>query len=88
MVKKNLSFRIEINSKVAFGKPVVSGTRIAVEFVLELLESGWTAKKILKEYPTLTKKDLLACVGYARRLVEEWKVYPVNGWRRGVEVAT
>ncbi|MDO8609411.1 MAG: DUF433 domain-containing protein, partial [bacterium] len=47
----NRSQIIEINSLIAFGKPVVAGTRISVDFVLELLSSGWKIPQILKEYP-------------------------------------
>ena len=89
MEKIKISSRVEVNPKVAFGKPVIAGTRIAVEFILELLEAGWTFEQILKEYPKLTKKDVLACIGYARELVGEWKGYPlqskING---GQKVAT
>ncbi len=57
--------RIEVNPKVAFGKPVISGTRIAVEFVLQLLASGWTVSDVLTEYPNLKEQDILACLNYA-----------------------
>ena len=66
--------RIEVNSKVAFGKPVISGTRIAVEFVLQLLASGWTVSDILSEYPNLKNQDILACLNYAHQLVSQWSV--------------
>jgi len=77
MTKRNFSSRIEANPEIAFGKPVVKETRISVEFVLGLLEAGWKVDEILKEYPTLTQKDILACISYARKLVGEWKIYPL-----------
>jgi uncharacterized protein (DUF433 family) len=70
--------RIEANPKIAFGKPVIKGTRISVEFILELLESDWSISQITKEYPNLTKEDVLAAVSYAREVVGEWKAYPIN----------
>ena len=78
MKNKKVFSRIEVNPKVAFGKPVVRGTRISVQHVLGLLEAGWLHDEILKEYPTLTKKDILACIRDAKELVEEWKVYPIG----------
>lgn len=60
-----LSQRIEVNPKIAFGKPVIAGTRISVDFVLELLSSGWKMPQILKEYPRLSQEDILGCIGYA-----------------------
>lgn len=67
-----------MNPKVAFGKPVIAGTRIAVEFILELLSAGWSVSNIVKEYPQLKKDDILACVDYAKELVQETTVYPLS----------
>jgi len=50
--------RIELNPGVLAGKPVVKGTRLAVEFVVDLLAQGWTEEDILKNYPTLTADDI------------------------------
>ena len=47
--------RIVINEKVLAGKPVIRGTRIAVEFVVELLGSGWSMERLLQEYDHLTR---------------------------------
>lgn len=69
---------IEIKKGVAFGKPVIAGTRISVEFVLDLLSSGWTTQKIVNQYPHLTEKDILAALRYSKELVKEWKSYPVS----------
>ena len=61
-----MSERIEINPDIHFGKPCVTGTRIPVQSVLELLKEGLTFKKILKDYyPDLHEEDLRACVQYA-----------------------
>lgn len=70
--------RIEIDQKVAFGKPVVAGTRIAVEFILQLLATGWTVVEVLEEYSNLKEEDVFACIDYARQLVEERSFYPLK----------
>ena len=53
--------RIIIDPAVLVGKPVIKGTRIAVEFVIDLLAQGWTEPEILRNYPGLTHEDILAC---------------------------
>ena len=50
---------IEINPKICRGKPVIKGTRISVEFILELLANGWSYDEILENYPQLKKEDIL-----------------------------
>ncbi len=50
--------RITVNPKVLVGKPVVKGTRIAVEFVVDLLGRGWSVDRILREYDHLTPEDV------------------------------
>jgi uncharacterized protein (DUF433 family) len=57
--------RIIANKEILGGKPIIKGTRISVEFILELLASGITESEILQDYPHLTKEDILACVEYA-----------------------
>jgi len=59
------------------GKPVIRGTRVAVEFVLELLASGQSESQILDNYPGLTSEDILACLSYASYLAHEYRAYPV-----------
>ena len=70
-----LTERIVLDPGILMGKPVVRGTRIAVEFVLELLGEGWPEGDILSNYPGLTKDDLRACCNYASKLVSEERVY-------------
>jgi uncharacterized protein (DUF433 family) len=57
--------RITANREVLGGKPIVKGTRISVEFILELLASGVTEGEILQDYPHLTREDIHACLEYA-----------------------
>jgi len=61
---------------VLTGKPVVKGTRLSVEHILSLLENGWSETAILESYPHLNPEDVRACIGYAREVVAEERVYP------------
>ena len=69
--------RIVLDPKVLVGKPVVKGTRLAVEFIIDLLANGWTEAQILDSYPRLTHDDILACLAYAGERLKEERVYPV-----------
>ena len=69
--------RITVDPKVLAGKPIIKGTRIAVEFILDLLANGWTIEKILKNYPQLKKEDITAVLKYATEILTEEKVYPL-----------
>jgi uncharacterized protein (DUF433 family) len=57
------------------GKPVIKGTRIAVEFVVDLLGRGWTTEQILREYDHLSPKDIQACLAYASEVLKSECVY-------------
>ncbi len=72
-----LSERIVVDPKVLAGKPVIRGTRIAVEFILELLAAGQSENEILANYPGLTREDILACLAYASYLAHEYKAFPI-----------
>ena len=60
-----LSERIVLDPEVLAGKPVIRGTRIAVELVLELLAAGQSEQEVLANYPGLTREDVLACLAYS-----------------------
>jgi uncharacterized protein (DUF433 family) len=68
--------RITVDPKVLVGKPIIRGTRIAVEFVVDLLARGWSVEQILREYDHLTPEDIQACFGYARDVLQSETVYP------------
>jgi uncharacterized protein (DUF433 family) len=70
------SNRITIDPRILVGKPIVKGTRISVEMVVDLLAVGWTHEQILDSYPTLKEEDVRACLGYASELLHSEKVYP------------
>lgn len=69
--------RISVDPKVLVGKPVIKGTRIAVEFLLELLAEGWTNDQILKNYPHLAAEDIQAALHYATETIKQEHVYPL-----------
>ncbi len=61
---------------VLTGKPVIRGTRLSVEFILNLLAEGWGDEEVLRNYPGLTQEHIHACLAYARDLLREEKVFP------------
>lgn len=74
----NWQDRIVVNPEILVGKPVVKGTRLAVEFVIGLLAQGWAEAEVLRNYPGLTREDIQACLSYAGELLEGERVYPVE----------
>ena len=71
------SERIHQDQEILAGKPVIRGTRLAVEFILELLAAGRSEVAILEDYPGLTRDDILACLAYASYLAHEFRAYPI-----------
>ncbi len=69
-----LTDRIVVDPKILTGKPIVRGTRISVELVVELLAAGWSHAQILASYPRLSEDDIRACLAYASELLREEKV--------------
>jgi uncharacterized protein (DUF433 family) len=74
----NWQQHIVVDPAVLSGKPVVKGTRLAVEFVLGLLAQGWNEAEILRNYPELTREQILACVAYAQERLSDEKVFAVT----------
>ncbi len=70
--------RIRIDPNILVGKPVVKGTRLAVEFIVDLLAQGWSHEEILRNYPGLTTEDINACLHYASEVLHAEKVYPLE----------
>jgi uncharacterized protein (DUF433 family) len=60
---------ISIDPNIAFGKPCIAGTRISVEFILELLALGYTIDNLLDDYPQLTREQIYAVLDFARERV-------------------
>ena len=70
--------RITVDPRVMVGKPVVRGTRLTVEHVLNLLAHGASMAEILDEYPGLTREDLLACFLFATRSLGSTTFVPLG----------
>ena len=66
--------RIVVDPDVLVGKPVIKGTRIAVEFVIGLLGQGWTEEQVLQEYDHLIKDDIQACLAYSAEVLKSERV--------------
>ena len=73
----NWKERIEVNPQIMVGKPIIKGTRITVEFLLEILAQGWTMEKILKNYPQLKKEDIKAALEYSINVLRLENLYPI-----------
>ena len=69
--------RIEVNPEILVGKPVIKGTRIGVELVIDLLARGYTPHQILEQYDHITQEDIQACLAYAHRLVGHERIEPL-----------
>jgi uncharacterized protein (DUF433 family) len=69
--------RIIVDSKILAGKPIIKGTRISVELILDLLANGWTIETILENYPHLKREDITAVLRYASEILKEERVYPL-----------
>ena len=68
--------RVEVNPKVMLGKPVIRGTRLPVELILEKLAYGAAEEDILQDYPFLSREDIKAAILYAAKHVALEEVYP------------
>jgi uncharacterized protein (DUF433 family) len=77
MKRNELLERITLNPKVMAGKPVIKGTRLTVQHILNLLAHGTTINEILKEYKGLTKEDIQACLLYASETLEDTTFMPL-----------
>ena len=69
--------RIALNPKVMVGKPVIKGTRLTVEHVLNLLAHGATVSEILDEYEGLTPEDIQACLLFATKSLSDMDFMPL-----------
>jgi len=70
-------FLIESNPHIMMGKPVIKGTRITVELVLEKLAAGETFEQLLDSYPRLTLQAIYAALGFAAQALKADVVYPL-----------
>jgi len=78
MRDESLLKRITVVSTVMVGKPVIKGTRLTVEFILNLLAHGSTMEEIIDEYEGLTVQDIQACILFASKSLEEASFMPLT----------
>lgn len=69
--------RITIDPQICSGKPCITGTRIMVKNILGMFAGGYTVDRILREYPELTREDIVSAVEYARKIIDEEKIQSV-----------
>lgn len=77
MRDQQLLERITIDPEVMVGKPVIKGTRLTVEYILNLLAHGVTVTEILEEYEGLTQEDIQACLLFATKSLEDIVFMPL-----------
>jgi uncharacterized protein (DUF433 family) len=70
--------RIVLDPKIMVGKPTIKGTRLTVEFIIELLAQGWSEGEILRNYPGLTLDDSRACLAFASQRLQGDREYPLE----------
>lgn len=69
----NWKNRIIVDSEILVGKPIIKGTRISVELILDRVADGWTMEDILASYQHITREDVLAALSFAAELFKEEK---------------
>ena len=77
MNEKQLLGRITVDPKVMVGKPVIRGTRLTVEYVLNQLAHGATVEEILQENKGLKPEDIQACILFATKALESTEFMPL-----------
>ena len=78
MSENHLLERIEVNPRIMVGKPVIRGTRLTVEYILNLLAHGATEAEILDEYSGLTLEDIRACLLFAAQSLQSTLFMPLT----------
>jgi len=68
---------IESKPEVMYGKPVIKGTRVPVDLILDKMAAGETVEDLLRAYPRITKEDVYACLAYASDAVKNVLVYSI-----------
>ena len=67
----NWKDRITVDPQVLVGKPIIRGTRISVELLMDRLADGWSMEQILESYPRLTRVDVLAAISFVTEVFRE-----------------
>jgi uncharacterized protein (DUF433 family) len=69
MENNTLLNRIEVDTKIMFGKPVIRGSRLTVELILEKLANGYTDEQVIEAFPFLVVEDIRASLLYAAKVI-------------------
>ena len=83
-MQNGLHERIEVNSGVMAGKPVIKGTRIPVDLIIRLMSQGINEKEILEDYPNLKIEDIRAALEYGADIVKGEDVFPLIKLKKGL----
>ena len=78
MTNEPLLERIVLEPGVLAGKPVIQGTRLSVDYILNLMGHGASIEEILQEYPGLSKQDISACLLFAARSLQDTAFMPLS----------
>lgn len=78
MTDQELLSRIDVDPDVMTGKPVIRGTRLTVDYILNLLAHGASHEEILDEYQGLTKEDIQACLLFATKSLQDTDFLPLE----------
>ena len=70
-MQKEIFKRIVCDPDILCGKPVIKGTRVSVEFLMELLANNWIHEDIIENYPQIKKEDILSALAYSLSLQKE-----------------
>lgn len=63
--------RITVDPNILVGKPIITGTRISVELIMDRLADGWTMEQILESYPRIAREDVLAAIAFVTEVFRE-----------------
>ncbi len=66
------------DKKVLLGKPIIKGTRVSIELILELLANGWTEKQLLDSYPSVSEEALRAVFAYLKECIQQELYFPIS----------
>ena len=78
MTDRELLAHIFMDQAIMAGKPVIKGTRLSVEFILNLLAHGAMIDEVMEEYPGLTRDDIYSCLLFATKALENTDFLPLN----------
>ena len=73
----NYALHIEVNPKIMMGKPVIKGTRITVELIIEKLAAGESVEAILNDYAGIDRNDIFAALQFAANNLKSDHIYPI-----------